>query len=61
MTSVSTLLRMSDIRNTIFINIIFNFLKLNQFHIIENKFTNYYINIYTCYNVVIASNGLRIK
>jgi len=41
--------------------IFLKFLKLNRIHIIEDKLTKYYINVYTCYRILTASNGLRIK
>jgi len=39
----------------------FNFLKLNHIHIIEDKFTKYYINIYICYRMFTTWNESRIK
>jgi len=55
------LLRMSTSAIQFSSKIFFNFLKLNHIHIIEDKFTKYYINVYTCYRIFTTLNGSRIK
>lgn len=52
---------MSTFAIQFFIKLIFKFFKLNQFHIIKNKLTNYYIKVYTCYSNNTATNRSSIK
>jgi len=55
------LLRMSTSAIQFSSKLFLNFLKLNHIHIIEYKFTKYYINVYTCYRIFTTTNGSRIK
>jgi len=53
----SEILRISTSAIQFSSKIFFNFLKLNHIHIIEDKFSKYYINVYTCYKIFTTSNG----